>query len=234
MREQPPLRAIKRVALSLRVSTESQVDGFSLQTQETVLRAWAERGSWEVVEVYVDAGRSAYRKVEGREAFIRMIDDAEAGRFDAVLVQKGDRFMRGIAQATLVRDRLRFAGVQYKSLEEPGAWDGTPGGFLQGSLSDMFAEYYSLDLSIKKTRNLLTRAESGLTLGDVPWGYLRDDPKQPIYPDPELAPMVRHLFARYSTCLCSMGELAEELNAAGFRPHSKRRKLRFSKGQQLR
>jgi site-specific DNA recombinase len=222
------VREIKRVALSLRVSTDGQVDGHSLDTQGTQLRDWAAREGWEVIEVYTDAGRSAFRKVEGREAFLRMIDDAEAGKFDAVLVSKSDRFMRGAGHARIIRDRLSAAGVQYKSLEEPGAWDGTPGGFLLGSNADTFAEYYSLDLSVKMTKGLRTRAEKGLTLGDVPFGYLRDEPQQPIYPCPSEAQAVLHLFKRYQSGLVSMGELAEELNALGLKPRSKRGKNRFS------
>ena len=228
MKKRPGSSEIKRVALSLRVSTEGQVDGHSLDTQEMQLRSWAEREGWEVIEVYTDAGRSAFRKVEGREAFLRMIDDAEAGKFDAVLVLKSDRFMRGAGHARVIRDRLASAGVQYKSLQEPGAWDGTPGGFLLGSNADTYSEYYSLELSVKMTMNLRTRAEKGLTLGDVPFGYLRDEPQQPIYPCPSEAGVVLRMFERYQSGQVSMAELAEELNALGLRPRSKQGKKRFS------
>lgn len=229
MKLRTEFRVIKKVALLLRVSTQQQVVGNSLDTQEKVLREWAAREGWEVGATYEDAGKSAYRKVAGRDAFLQMIEDAEAGKFDAVLVLKGDRWMRGVRYSTEFRERLFAVGVQYKSLEEPGAWDGSLGGFLQGNIADTFAEYYSLDLSIKKTRNLRTHAENGLTLGDVPFGHRRDDPRQPIYPDPEQALAVRRMFERYATGLVSMDELADDLNSQGFRPRSKRGKIRFSK-----
>jgi site-specific DNA recombinase len=229
MKKRVELREIRKVALLLRVSTEDQVAGNSLTTQEKLLRDWAYRESWVVVEVYVDAGKSAFRKVAGRDAFLRMIDDAEAHRFDAVLVLKSDRWMRGVGFSAIYRDRLFAVGVHYKSLEEPAAWDGSLGGFLQGSVADTFAEYYSIDLSLKMTRNLRTRAEQGLTLGDVPFGYVRADAKHPICPEPREAVVVLMIFERYATGIYSMDQLANELNSRGFVPRSKRGKLRFSK-----
>ena len=229
MKTRAELRQIRKVALLLRVSTEDQVSGSSLTTQANLLREWAAKEGWEVVGVYEDAGKSAFRKVKGRDAFLKMIDDAEAAKFDAVLVLKGDRWMRGVGFSAIYRERLFAAGVHYKSLEEPGAWDGSLGGFLQGSLADTFAEYYSLDLSVKKTRNLRTRAEMGLTLGDVPFGYVRDDPKQAICPHLAQAVVVLMIFEWYATSLYSMDQLADELNSRGFCPRSKQGKLRFSK-----
>ena len=228
MKKRVELREIRKVALSLRLSDENEAK-YSLQSQEDDLTEWARAEGWEVVGVYVDPDASAWKTVANRGEFIRMIDDAEAGKFDAVLVLKSDRWMRGVGFSAMYRDRLFAAGVHYKSLEEPGAWDGTLGGFVQGSMADFMAEYYSFDLSIKVSRGWKARADKRLTLGDVPFGYTRDDPDQPIRPVPDVAPTVLRMFERYGSGGHSMNELADELNARGFQPNSKQGKVRFSK-----
>ncbi|HUX85919.1 MAG TPA: recombinase family protein [Chloroflexota bacterium] len=228
MKKRVELREIRKVALSVRLSDENEAK-YSLRSQEDDLTEWARAEGWEVVGVYVDPDASAWKTVANRGEFIRMIEDAEAGKFDAVLVLKSDRWMRGVGFSAIYRERLFAAGVHYKSLEEPGAWDGSLGGFLLGSLADTFAEYYSLDLSIKVIRGWKARADSGLTLGDVPFGYSRDDPDHPIRPQPVEAVVVLMIFEWYASGVYSMDQLADELNSRGFCPRSKQGKVRFSK-----
>ena len=42
-----------------RVSMRDQVDGFSLDAQETNIRKFADNKGWELSEIYIDAGFSA-------------------------------------------------------------------------------------------------------------------------------------------------------------------------------
>ena len=55
-----------------RVSTEMQVDGFSLEAQEERCRAMAQAKGYTVVRVYCDAGKSG-ATLEGRDEFNQMI-----------------------------------------------------------------------------------------------------------------------------------------------------------------
>ena len=72
---------IKRVALSLRVSTEGQVDGHSLDTQ---LRNWAEREGWEVIEVYLVLKSDRFMRGAGHARVIRdRLASAGVPRFTA-------------------------------------------------------------------------------------------------------------------------------------------------------
>ena len=51
--------SIKGAIIYLRVSTEEQVDNFSLETQEKICRQEAERRNMEVVQIFKEEGRSA-------------------------------------------------------------------------------------------------------------------------------------------------------------------------------
>jgi hypothetical protein len=75
-----PLRA----ALYERVSSEEQVEGYSLDAQDRAGRLYCETHDLEVVHVYRDEGRSARTDdLSKRPAFRQMLYDAEAGLFDA-------------------------------------------------------------------------------------------------------------------------------------------------------
>ena len=77
-----------KVAIYTRVSSEEQVEGYSLSAQEVLARRFAEAKEWEVVAVYEEPGRSG--KSDLRPAFQQMIHDAEAHQFDVILVHKLD------------------------------------------------------------------------------------------------------------------------------------------------
>ena len=228
MKRFPKYREVRRVALYLRVSTSEQTKGHSLDSQRTELVAWARSQGWEIAKVYEDAGASG-TSVEGRTGFQQMIADAQAGSFDAVLVLKVDRFARSMRDATLYRELLNDHGVQIKSRTEPGVGERTPAGFLMGGMSDLWSEFYSVQLSDNVARGMATRARKGLPLGDIPFGYRRTSPDEPPAIVPEEAEAVRRGFERYAAGDQSMLGTADFLNAAGFRPRSKRGRLVFSK-----
>lgn len=58
-------RSGKRCVLYPRVSTEMQVDGFSLDGQKNSLTRFADREEMEIVNIYEDAGKSG-KSIDGR------------------------------------------------------------------------------------------------------------------------------------------------------------------------
>jgi len=73
----------KRAAAYVRVSSEEQTDGWSLEGQEKQIRDYAERNGYEVVQVYRDETTGSKDK---RPGFERMMLDAHAGLFNAIIV----------------------------------------------------------------------------------------------------------------------------------------------------
>lgn len=87
----------KRCVLYPRVSTEMQVDGYSLEGQKNMLTRFADREEMIVVDTYEDAGKSG-KSIEGRPAFQKMLRDIEDGLdIDYILVYKLSRFGRNAA-----------------------------------------------------------------------------------------------------------------------------------------
>ncbi|NBH85304.1 recombinase family protein, partial [Lachnospiraceae bacterium] len=85
----------KKCVIYIRVSSERQVKGYSLDGQKNYLTQWAEFEGMEVVEIYVEEGRSG-KSIEGRNAFQTMLHDIEIGNIsiDYIIVFKLSRFGR--------------------------------------------------------------------------------------------------------------------------------------------
>ena len=101
----------KRCVLYPRVSTEMQVDGYSLEGQKNMLTRFADREEMIVVDTYEDAGKSG-KSIEGRPAFQKMLRDIEYGLdIDYILVYKLSRFGRNAADILNSLELVQSYGV---------------------------------------------------------------------------------------------------------------------------
>lgn len=103
----------ERAAIWARVSTDEQ----DPENQVAALKAFAERRGAEVVQVYA-LQKSAWSG-DHRDALKELLDEAQRGRFEILLVWALDRLSREGPLATLeLLDRLDRYGVQVISLQE--------------------------------------------------------------------------------------------------------------------
>ena len=90
---------IETVACYVRVSsTEQALHGLSLDAQQMKLTEYAEKNNMRIVEWYIDEGVSGRKKIKNRPELQRMIQDAEAGKFQRIIFIKLDRFFRSVAE----------------------------------------------------------------------------------------------------------------------------------------
>jgi DNA invertase Pin-like site-specific DNA recombinase len=88
-------------------------------------RAW--------LKEYVDL-RSGWRDAERRPAFQRLMADAAAGRFEAVIVYHSSRFARNQVLARRYKTLLRENGIVLVSAKRERDADGTRRRAIQGQL----------------------------------------------------------------------------------------------------
>ena len=69
----------KSCVIYIRVSSERQVKGYSLDGQKHYLAECAERRGMAVLDTYVEEGKSG-KSIEGRTEFQRMLDDIQSGK----------------------------------------------------------------------------------------------------------------------------------------------------------
>jgi len=111
-----------RAAAYCRVSSLQQKESQTIESQLRVLPEFVASRGWTLAGTYVDDGRTAKAgHLERREAFQRLIADAQAGRFDVVAVVDLDRLTRsedvqergyvyGIFQRAKVRIAVQATG----------------------------------------------------------------------------------------------------------------------------
>jgi site-specific DNA recombinase len=169
-----------RVALYVRVSTEEQVEGYSLSAQERAAEAFCRAKSWEIVARYRDEGKSARTEVLGRRPdFARMLDDADAGRFDVIVVHKLDRFARNIRVTLDTLARLEQASVAFVSISENMDFT-TPIGRVILATLGAFAQYYSDNLATETAKGKQERKRQGLYNGVLPFGATKGEDGIPV------------------------------------------------------
>jgi DNA invertase Pin-like site-specific DNA recombinase len=212
-----------KAAIYTRVSSrELQADGYSLDAQETACRRLAKERGWSVVEVFTDQESA---RTTDRPGFKRMLRQAKAGRFDVLIVHKLDRFSRSVADQTSAFGALVKADVGFISATE-GKFDfSSPAGRLQMNVLGAVNEWYLDNLAAETSKGLKARAEAGMWLGQVPFGYevnpKRDGGDGMAYPNEQEAEGVRLAFEKYATGMYSYRDVAELLNEEGYRPNGR-------------
>lgn len=116
----------------IRVSTEEQaIRGYSLAAQEELLRRYAEEHNMEITEIYADEGVSAAKSLDKRKECLRLLSDAEKGRFQVVLFKDITRWTRNASTYYKCQERLDKASVGWIAVEQPYLETITPTGRFQ-------------------------------------------------------------------------------------------------------
>lgn len=218
MREHGIYETPLRVTYYARVSSESDEQLNSLGNQigyyEELIR---KNAAWTFVPGYIDEGLSGI-STKRRENFNRMVEDAEAGRFDLVITKEISRFARNTLDSIQYTRQLLRAGV---------------GVFFQNDNINTFEEDSELRLAIMSSiaqdelRKLSSRVKfghqqaikQGVVLGNSRiFGYTKNNGRLVI--DEEQAPMVRELFTLYATDQYSMKQLETLFWEKGYRNHN--------------
>ena len=160
-----------RVAGYRRVSMREQVDGYSLAAQENNIQQYAKANNWQLTKLYTDAGISA-KKGSHRPALEALMLDAEAGKFDVIIVDKVDRFYRHLNGLLTALEKLSGWDVSFVSVQERLDFS-TAWGKLTLTMLGTLAEIYIDNLRQETRKGKIQRAREGLWNGNIPYGYCR-------------------------------------------------------------
>ena len=167
----------------------------SIEGQLRECTDYAMKNNLTLLGTYVDRALSA--RTADRPDFQRMIADSAKGLFDVVLVWKLDRFSRDRYDSAHYKHVLKKNNVRVISIKE-NISDG-PEGIILESMLEGYAEYYSAELAQKIRRGQHDNAMKCMNNGgNIPLGYLVDKATGRLGINPETAPYVQELFARYA------------------------------------
>jgi site-specific DNA recombinase len=193
-----------KAAIYLRVSTEDQKYGHSLDTQAAECREYVESQGWEVGQVYDDT-RSGSLRIEARPGAMRLLADAKAGNIDAVVVWRYDRAFRDTRGLPWFEYELEGAGIE----RVHSVKDDIPDGQFRNVMVAITGNQAQQELRNIRERSMAgvkTRVASGmLTPGTKPrFGYQWNDERNErgnlirgrFEEDPGTAWVVRLIFER--------------------------------------
>ena len=207
------MREGKRCAVYVRVSTEMQVDGFSLDAQKNVLKKFVEREGMTMVNMYEDAGKSG-KSIEGRPAFSQLLSDIANGlMIDYVVVYKLSRFGRNAADILNSLEFIQSYDINLIATEEGIDSSQTSGKLLISVLSAV-SEIERENILEQTMNGRKEKArQGGWNGGFAPYGYTLENGKLII--NEEEAETVRKIFDMYVNTNKGRAGIAKELNLQG-------------------
>ncbi|MET0039600.1 MAG: recombinase family protein, partial [Dehalococcoides mccartyi] len=98
----------KRAVAYVRVSSASQVEGYSLDAQERLFTELCKNRGWQTVRIYREEGKSAHvDSIHKRPVFRKLLEDAAKNEFEIVVVHTLDRWSRNL---TVTLESLKLLG----------------------------------------------------------------------------------------------------------------------------
>ena len=204
-----------RVATYVRISTDETMQPHSLAAQAQRLEAFAQsQEGWRIVRRFEDKASGA---TVDRPALQRLLAEAEAGRFDLLLVYKVDRLARSTRGLTQLLEQLDAAEVGFRSASEPFDTTSAPGRMMVQMLG-VFAEFERATIIDRVIAGMERKASRGeWTGGSVPYGYRLDAERRHLEPDPAETPLIEEVFDRYARRLEGATTIARSLTENGYR-----------------
>lgn len=153
-----------------RVSSREQVEGTSLDSQETACREYAHKHNLTVSRVFVEEGESA--KFADRTQLLELLDycRSKAYKVEVLIVWKIDRFARNVEDHYTLKAALRKSGVNVVSVTEPIQSD--PNGKLLETILAGFAQFDNDIRAIRSVQGMQQRLRDGIFPWKPPLGYL--------------------------------------------------------------
>lgn len=184
MQEMFSARKGKKCVIYIRVSSERQIQGYSLEGQKRYLKEWAEFEGMTVSEIYVEPGKSG-KSITGREVFQNMLDDISTGRVDTdyVVVFKLSRFGRNAKDILNSLTYIQRYGVNL-ICKEDGLDSSTSMGKMMITILGAVAEMERENIIIQTMLGREEKAkQGGWNGGFAPYGYELVDGKLQIKDD---------------------------------------------------
>ena len=199
-----------RVWLYTRLSNDDDPAQNSLQNQQEICRAFAEKQGWMIV------GSSTDDNISGMNFSRRGLDMLTAAvqmkQIDAVLVKDLSRLGRHRTQTALFIDFLREKQVRVISVTEDVDTFCEEDDLMIG-VRGLMNDYYAKDIGKKIRAGYRQKQKDGLVI-TPPFGYWKDKNTGQIKVDTEAAVTVRHIYSLYLHG-CGQKEIARRLNSLG-------------------
>jgi len=207
-----------------RVSSDEQIDNYSLSSQEEACTKEAKRLGVNIVKVFREEGKSA--KTANRPQLINLLAYAQKHKdtIHVLLVYRLDRLARQTSDYLAIRKKLFELGVEIKSTSEPTGDKPT-----ERFVETLLAATAQLDNDIRGERSkqgLYQRFKDGWMIGKAPLGYknIERDGKQIVVAHKEDFEKMKKAWELMATGTKSLRQITKIMNSWGLKTHWNNRK----------
>jgi len=216
-------------AVYLRTSSEDAQNPENSQRRQrhAIEMALFSRYDMPMIAEYIDnlSGRHA----RNRPSYLRMLDDARAGRFSHVAVENAERFGRNDTEALTAVDELHELGISIRFADYPDLDPIDPDDRILVSLSFTLARRESIKLGQRVQGGLFAKLRSGNYATLAPDGYTNVEQRVDentrmeggryirwIEQDPERAPIWRLAWDLLLQDRYTLDDICHELHKRGY------------------
>ncbi|MEW9921340.1 recombinase family protein [Marimonas sp. MJW-29] len=201
----------------IRVSTQKQGEGVSLDAQKEAIQVFASQKGLTITKWFEEKQTAAKG---GRPIFNQMLRQLRRGAASGIIIHKIDRSARNLRDWAMFSE-LPDAGVNVYVATE--SLDFTSrGGRLTADIQAVIAADYIRNLREETIKGIQGRLKQGLYPFKAPVGYLDQGKGKAKIPDPQKAPLIRDMFDLYASGQYSLRSLRKEINRRGLRNHRNR------------
>ena len=210
----------KKAYIYTRVSTNMQVDGYSLEAQKKRCEDYAKLHDIEVARYFSDEGKSG-KAIEGREEFKRMIEYIEAGeKVNYIIVFKLSRFGRNTRDILDTFEKIQDYDVDLICVED--AIDTSKSGKTIMTILGVVAEMERNNIAVQTMAGRRMKASSGKwNGGQPPYGYtlvqMKDEKSKLLKINNEAAEHVRMIYDLFLNQNKGLAGVAKYMNDRGYR-----------------
>ena len=194
----------------IRVSTQKQGEGVSLDAQKDAILAFASAHGLSVIEWFQEKQTAAK---SGRPVFNRMLRELKRGKAEGMIMHKIDRSARNLRDWAIVSE-LPDIGVDVYIATESYDFS-SRGGRLTADIQAVIAADYIRNLREETIKGLTGRLKQGLYPFRAPVGYRDNGKGQPKTICPEKGPLIRQAFELYAAGEYSLRSLLTEMTRRG-------------------
>ena len=198
----------------LRVSSEEQAEGHSLDAQERECREYLanQKAHWKIVGIYRDEHSG---KTDNRPDFQKMMHQVFGGQADAIVAHRLDRFSRNLHQILSYFKELERIGVVLAFAKDQFDFS-TEEGRLQFHILAVFADWYLRNLSRETRKGKYARVLKGKHNNQPPIGYQVDE-EGVATAVPEIAELIEASYELYASGGYTDRKIADFLNQQGLK-----------------
>jgi len=194
----------------IRVSTQKQGDGASLEAQKDAITGFASQNNLQITRWFEE--KETASKI-GRPLFGGMMNALASGEAEGLILHKVDRTSRNFTDWSRLHEIAKLGVNVFFAADSLDF--GTRGGQLLADIQMALAADYSRNLSQEVKKGLYGRIKNGIYPFTAPIGYLDTGGGNLNIIDPVKGPLVKRAFELYATGEYSLDSLTVEMHARG-------------------